>query len=309
MPILKRGHSSDKGKMEKPNATMLGDRGVLRISGEDRASFLQGLVSNDVMKADGSKAVWAALLTPQGKFLYDFFLIERANAFLLETEAPRLPELMKHLSRYKLRAKVTLEDVSEAWHVAVVWGSGALEKLGLTPEPGACVPCAEGVAYTDPRLAGLGARLLLPREAAGDLLQSRFAIADPAEHEELRISLGVPDGSRDMEVSRAILLENGFDELGGVDWNKGCFVGQELTARTKYRALIKKRLLPVVFDGEAPGAGVPVLQEDREVGVLRSTAGNRALALLRLEAIRAPAPLEAGGKPLRVEPPSWIDIQ
>ena len=294
--------------MEKPATAILENRGVLRVSGEDRAAFLQGLVSNDVNKANGSKAIWSAILTPQGKFLYDFFLIARDDAFLLETEAARLPELAKHLSRYKLRAQVTLEDVSGAWQVAVIWGNGALEMLGLSPDPGNSVPYAEGHAYTDPRLAGLGARLLLPRETTEDLLQSRFAVTEFAKYEELRISLGVPDGSRDMEVSRAILLENGFDELGGVDWSKGCFVGQELTARTKYRALIKKRLLPVVFDGEAPHAGAPVLQGGREVGVLRSTAANRALALLRIEAVRAPETLEADGKPLRVEPPAWMEF-
>ena len=252
--------------------------------------------------------MWSAVLTPQGKFLHDFFLSDLNGGFLLDTEAERIDDLRRHLARYKLRANVSLREAGSEWHVAVAWGGFTLEALGLSGTPGSTRAFEGGLAYTDPRLNALGARLLLPHDRAAEILRQHFEIGDLHEYDELRISLGVPDGSRDMEVSRSILLENGFDELGGVDWNKGCFIGQELTARTKYRALIKKRLLPVVFDGMAPEPGAPVYGDGREVGILRSTASNKGLALLRLEAVKGPAKLEAGGKPLRVELPSWAEI-
>lgn len=294
--------------MEEPKAVILESRGVLLIEGEDRVSFLQGLVSNDVTKVTQSASVWSAVLTPQGKFLHDFFLSDLNGEFLLDTEAERIDDLRRHLARYKLRANVSLREAGSEWRVAVAWGGSTLEALGLSKTPGSTRAFEGGLAYTDPRLNALGARLLLPHGRAAETLRQHFAVGDLYEYDELRISLGVPDGSRDMEVSRSILLENGFDELGGVDWNKGCFIGQELTARTKYRALIKKRLLPVVFDGTAPEPGAPVYGDGREVGILRSTASNRGLALLRLEAVKGPANLEAGGKPLRVELPPWAQF-
>jgi folate-binding protein YgfZ len=240
-------------------ALVLDARGVLRVAGEDRQSFLQGIVSNDVAKAGPERALWSAFLTPQGKFLHEFFLAESGDAILLDCEAARLADLRRRLSIYKLRSKVTLEDASADLAVAVLFGPGALEALGLAETPGRAAPFAGGLAYVDPRLAALGARALLPRaEAAAALAAAGFAQGALADYDRLRISLGVPDGSRDLEVEKSILLENGFDELHGVDWNKGCYMGQELTARTKYRALIKKRLLPVEIDGPAPAPGTPI---------------------------------------------------
>jgi folate-binding protein YgfZ len=286
-------------------------RGLLRAAGADARSFLQGMVSNDVTKVGPERAIWSAFLTPQGKFLHEFFMTEEPGAgaepLLLDCEAARLDDLRARLARYKLRAEVELTDVSADHAVAAIFGEGALEALGLPAEVGAAKSFGGGIAYVDPRLAELGARALLPRAGAQAALEGAgIAAATAADYDTLRMGLGVPDGSRDLEVERSPLLENGFDELHGVDWDKGCFMGQELTARTKYRALIKKRLLPVAIEGPAPEPGTQVTAAGKDAGVLRSSVDGVGLALLRLEHLDAQ--LSAGEARLTAKKPDWLDI-
>ncbi|MGE5765682.1 MAG: YgfZ/GcvT domain-containing protein, partial [Bacteroidota bacterium] len=276
----------------------------------DRCGFLQGIVSNDVERVTAERAVWAAFLTPQGKFLHEFFLAAEGEAFLLDCEAGRAADLLRRLKLYKLRAQVALEPVEDL-AVAVAFGEGALERLGLPAEPGRARSFAGGIAYVDPRLAALGARLILPREGAkAALAAAGFALGSLAGYDALRIAAGVPDGSRDLEVEKATLLESGFDELGGVDWQKGCYMGQELTARMKYRGLAKKRLVPVEIAGPAPEAGTPILRDGKEAGELRSAVardggGSVGLALLRLEALEGDAQLMAGAAEVAPRKPDW----
>ena len=264
---------------------LLPDRAVLEISGEDRLTFLQGLVSNDVTKARVDQAVWAALLTPQGKWLADFFVIATPEALLLDVEAAQLAMLIQRLSRFKLRAKVALRDASAAWRVHAAWGEG--------------VP-PEGLVARDPRLPEAGWRVL-----AGTILPTNASPEDYAAH---RLSLGLPDGSKDMEAEKSVLLEGGFDELHGISWTKGCYMGQELTARTRYRGLLKRRLVPVAIDGPAPERGAPILTPDgAEAGEMRSSQGAQGLALLRLEWLDKGA-LMAGGARLTPQPPPWMKL-
>jgi folate-binding protein YgfZ len=289
---------------------LLDDRGVLEIAGTDRIAFLQGLVSNDVQKLGPRRALYAAFLTPQGKYLHDFFLVERGEAILLEGERARLPDLLRRLSMFKLRAKVALADVSDKVAVAAAFGADAGARLGLSADLGAAAPFGDGIAYMDPRLVELGARLILPRAAeTGALDAAGLARSQPADYDRLRLSLGVPDGSRDLAVEKGILLEAGFEELHGVDWDKGCYMGQELTARTKYRALIKKRLMPVKVEGPLPAPGTPITLGGDEAGEIRSGRGDLALALLRLEmmeaAAKSDAPLLAGEARVRPMKPDW----
>ncbi len=292
--------------------TPLAHRGVLRLTGPDVRNFLQGVISNDVEKATAEQAIWAAFLTPQGKYLHDFFLVAQGNDLLLEGERDRLPDLVKRLKIYKLRAKAEIEGPLQDVVVAVVHGESSLEALGLPPRPGAAKAIDGGVGFVDPRLAEAGARLLLPANEQHSLCERLgLATGDEATYEQRRIALGLPDGSRDMQVDKAILLECGFDELGGVDWDKGCYMGQELTARTKYRGLIKKRLLPLTFDGKPPAPGAKVMVGEKEVGDLRSTAGNLGIALLRLEHVAGgeSATLDVDGVTAHAEPPTWLKLQ
>ena len=273
---------------------LLPHRSVIAVSGPDRVEFLQGLISNDTTKVAAGRAVWAALLTPQGRFLNDMFVADGgSDTLLLETERERAPALARKLSLYKLRSKVTVEDRAAALDVAVVFG----------PQAGQLLPIAGAVAFVDPRLPQLGLRVLLP---AGQPALLGVPEAPIGDYEALRLSLGVPDGSRDLPVEKALLLENGFDELNGVDWQKGCYMGQELTARTKYRALIRKRLFPVRVEGTLPAPGSAIRLGDKEVGEMRSGAGDRALAMLNLDARNGA--LTAEGARIVPETPAWMRL-
>lgn len=285
------------------------DRGLIRIEGPDARAFLQGIVSNDVNKVSPARAVYAALLTPQGKYLHDFFIAELAGAVVLDCEAARRDDLLRRLSRFKLRSKVALAPGPEGHAVALVYGAGARAALGLAAERGTAKAFADGIAYVDPRLAEIGARAVLPAETGrAALAAAGIAPGAAGEYEKLRLALGLPDGSRDLEVEKSILLENGFDELAGVDWDKGCYMGQELTARTHYRALIKKRLVPVRVEGPAPAPGTPVLAGETEVGVMRSSADGAGLALLKVEALSGSPKLLAGGARLEPKKPFWLKL-
>jgi folate-binding protein YgfZ len=276
-------------------------RSVIAIGGPDRVEFLQGLISNDTTKVAPGRAIWAALLTPQGRFLNDMFVADGGDGtLLLETERERAAALAKKLSLYKLRSKVTVEDRRESLEVAVAYGPDAATTL---PLDGAIA------AFVDPRLGELGIRVIAPAGTAATLLQSHgFSAAPLQSYDELRLTLGVPDGSRDLVVDKALLLESGFDELNGIDWQKGCYMGQELTARTKYRALIRKRLFPVKVEGALPEPGAPVHLGDQEVGELRSGVGGRALAMLRVDAARSGQALSAGDTRLVPEIPGWMRL-
>ena len=265
------------------------------LSGADARAFLQNLVSNDLDRLTAERAIYAALLTPQGKYLFDFFILEAGDALLLESEAGRLAELAKRLTMYRLRAKVEIApEAALAVHAA--FGDGASEALGLAAEPGAARAFAGGTAFVDPRLAAAGVRVVAPAaDARAALAEAGFGAADAAAYDRHRLALALPDSSRDLEVERTVLLEANFEELHGVDFHKGCFVGQEVTARTKYRGLVKKRLVRVDVDGPLPAPDTPIRLGDKDAGQVRSGSDGLALAMLRLEALDA---ARAGGAPL-----------
>ncbi len=290
--------------------TRLPHRALIEIGGEDRVAFLQGLVSADIPRTQDGHPLYGAFLTPQGKFLHELFVAEQDGVLRLETEAARRADFAKRLSLYKLRAKVTLAQ-PEAPMVYALWGEGAAAALGLGAA--AQAPFDGGLVLADPRLPEAGLRAWLPGGAEEVLEAAGFALAPFTAWDERRIRLGLPDGSRDLSPEHALLLENGFDELSGVDWNKGCYMGQELTARTKYRALIRKRLLPVAISGPAPAAGAPLTTPDgAEAGEMRSCQDGVGLALLRLEALAALPPgeaLRAGETRLTpLPPPAWMRL-
>ena len=293
--------------MTGPALVLPGDRAVLAIGGPDRRGFLQGLISNDIARATASCAIHAALLTPQGRFLHDFAIVPDGDRLLLDTDATGAEALRKRLAAYRLRSKATIEILA-GWGVALLVGDGAAAAIGLPGTPGACVAFEGGVALVDPRLPALGLRLVLPREGLAALGNHGWPAGSTADHEALRLSLGVPDGARDM--ADGLLLENGYDELRAIDWKKGCYVGQEVTARMRYRGLARKRLVPVRIEGPPPPPGAIVMLGDQEAGEMRSSAGDRGLALLRLEAIEAcardGAVLSSGEARLVPGRPAWL---
>ncbi len=258
-------------------------RGVIGLSGEDRVSFLNGLVSNDVALAAPGHAVWAALLSPQGRYISDFFIFADRGRLLLDAPRDAVPDLLRRLNRYRLRANVELRDETESLCVYAAWD-------GMPPPVPMTAP--------DPRLKHAGYRMI-----STEKLQET---ASEANYDAHRLSLGLPNGPPDLEPDKTLLLEAGFDELRGVAWDKGCYMGQELTARTKYRGLVKRRLVPVTLDIAAPAPGTPVLAEGVEVGTLRSSAGLIGLAMLRIDALEKP--LIAGNALVKPNLPDWLKL-
>ena len=294
--------------MAGPTYAPLERRGVLEIRGADTRTFLQGLISNDVTKVSETRAVYSALLTPQGRFLHEFFVVALGDALLLDCEAERLDDLKRRLSLYKLRSKVEIADARDRFLVAALMGEAAPAKLGLPPGPGAGKRLDGGAAFVDPRLLEAGCRAVVARADGEQAIEALgFARARPEDYERMRLALGLPDGSRDLEPEKAILLENGFDELHGIDWDKGCYLGQELTARTRYRGLVRKRLMPVEIAGPAPAPGTPVRLEEKDVGEMRTSLGALGLAMIRLEALdeAGGAAFTAGEAKLIPRKPDW----
>ena len=286
------------------STTLLPHRALVAVGGDDRIAFLQGMISNDMTRVEGGEAIWGAFLTPQGKFLHEFFVVPHRDVVLLECERARRDDLVTRLARFKLRAKVTFAS-HDTLVVGAAWGDGAAAALETAEAPGTVKDQGDGVLYTDPRLAGAGVRFALRPEQIESL---NLTASTPEAYDIHRMRLGLPDGSRDMEVEKALLLENGFAELHGVDFQKGCYIGQELTARTHYRALIKKRLMPVTIEGATPAAGEALTVDGRDAGEMRSAAGEHGLALVRLDAWKLGISLTAGAARVTPVKPDWMQL-
>ncbi len=271
-------------------AVWLSDRGCVRVSGPDSASLLQGVLTNDVERLGHHEARYAALLTPQGKILFDFLVVRLPSsenpAFALDCAASQAADLAKRLNFYKLRAKAAIADESEDHGVLAYWGG--------EPEN-----APAGIVYPDPRAHGLGMREILPRARAIAIGESSLA-----EYEALRIALCVPKGGVDFGYGDAFPQDANFDLVNGVDFQKGCYVGQEVVSRMKHRAGARKRILRVRLDGPPPPAGTAILDGELPVGTLGGASGREALAMLRLdrleEAGAAGRELKAGGIGVRV---------
>lgn len=271
--------------MTNPTCAALSDRALLRLGGPEAAGFLNALVSNEVSGVTPGKAIYAALLTPQGKFLHDFFVTADEAGLLIDVAAARLPDLQRRLALYRLRANVEIAAM-DGWRGYALFNAHAL--------PAA----ASGILFADPRLPVLGWRLWLPPD-----IEPAFPPVNLAVYEAHRLGLGVPDGEKDIEIEKGILLENHFEALNGVDFRKGCYIGQELTARTKYRGLVKKQLYRVQGDADLPAAGTAITANGQEVGQLRSSQGATGLALLRLDAVSQQ--LDAAGIALTAQRPDY----
>jgi folate-binding protein YgfZ len=257
---------------------MLNDRAVLSVRGDTARDFLQGLVTNDMALCAPGRPIYAALLTPQGKILFEFIVHERDGAFLLDCAATAAADLLKRLTMYRLRARIDLAPRDDLG--AAVNGDGP----------------------PDPRLAALGARDVAARNGTDD-----GTAAYPAR----RLSLGVPD-SADMPPDTVFALDAGLEELHGVSFRKGCYVGQEVTARMKHRATARRRFLIAEVDGALPPPATPVIANGRELGTMATGMGSRALALIRLdrfaEAQAAGAEITSGGSRVTLAKPDFLPL-
>ena len=287
---------------------LLDRRGVIRVGGPDARPLLQGIISNDVDKVTPTQTIWAALLTPQGKYLHDFFVCQINDDLYLDCELDRRDDLLARLRRFKLRSDVAVKPADVLQIAAFFQYDGAHPWSGQPA--GEAQQVKDGCIYVDPRLSSAGARALAPKDTISALAEKYGANLTPSADQDIfRITLGLPDGSRDISVEKSVLLEAGFDELNGIDWHKGCYMGQEVTARTYHRGLVKRRLVPVHFEGTTPATATPLFADDKEVGVVASTSGQKGLAMLRIEAIDPNIVITAGGTRVIASKPDWVNIR
>jgi folate-binding protein YgfZ len=282
-------------------AAFLRDRGVVKVSGEDARNFLNGLVTTDLTELKPGLGRFGALLTPQGKIITDFLITEASSGhgggFLIDAPRALSQALADKLGFYKLRAKVSVENLSDGLGVLAVWDG----EPAVRPD----------LSFADPRHAALGWRILVPEELkqkVADLIGAD--LVDDTAYEAHRIASGVPRGGLDFMYGDAFPHETNMDRLNGVDFGKGCYVGQEVVSRMQHRGTARTRTVKVVLDGPSPEAGATILAGDKAVGTMGSTAGENGLALIRTDrvadALDAGLPLTAGGVGLRLAEPDVV---
>ncbi len=271
------------------NSAILTDRGLVRISGEAARDFLQGLFTCDMSDVSPTKPAFGALLTPQGKILFDFFVVEQDGAFLLDCRKDLAGDLAKRLVFYRLRAPVDIEDATGTLEVVAGWGN--------------CPP-PEG-ANPDPRLDALGWRMI----AETGTISTRSSLKDYHAH---RISLGVPEGGMDYAYSNAFPHEADMDLLNGVSFSKGCYVGQEVVSRMENRGTARTRIISVSLSGDAPPPGTEIRAGDRQIGTFGSAANGHGLAMVRTDrvsnALADNIALDAGGVEISPAASPWVDF-
>ncbi|MBT4879374.1 MAG: folate-binding protein YgfZ [Alphaproteobacteria bacterium] len=345
--------------MSKVQHVLLKNRGLLVVSGKDSLSFLQGLITNDISKATETTTIYGALLTPQGKYLHDFFISKRKKSFYIEVAKDRIEDLAVRLNRYKLRADVEIKDISEQLGIVALIGEDAFQVADLLCQVGASKDWLSGWAYVDPRCLAMGVRAILPHQELEamaleseshsvdslsadslstdslstdslptDSLPTDSLSKDAPDHdlpkhvsppsvlealyERHRLIQGMPEGGRDMIPEKSIPLECGLEDLQAIDWQKGCYMGQELTARTRYRGLVRKRLIPVAIEGPAPAPGTEIFIEGtKKAGKMASSFEQRGMALLRIEFLQEALKrsLTCGEARLMPSIPSWMHLE
>lgn len=255
------------------------DRAVLGLEGAETGNFLHNLVTADVLGLAEGHAHYGALLTPQGKILFDFFVVKTAGGYLLDCAASQLEELTKRLMFYRLRAKVPIAERKDL-------------EVGVSPERPAGM-----TAYADPRTALIGWRVIA----------EKGTLPTGTGYDNARIALGLADSDGDIGSGELFPHEANFDQLGAVSFSKGCYIGQEVVSRMEHRATARSRILPVTFDGAASPRGTAIKSADKIIGSVLSSAGNAALALLRLDRMaEATQPLLTDAGRVHVHKPAWV---
>ena len=276
-------------------ASILENRAVIALAGAEARDFLQGLITNDMGACREGHAIYAALLTPQGKILFDFFVVANGEkSWLIDCAASRAADLVKRLMLYRLRAKLDISARPDL-AVAAMWNNG-----------GTIAPGGDAILYPDPRLGDLGFRAIGSKTVLADTTRDMA----PGDYDAHRLKLGVPD-SADIPSDQVFALDAGFEELMGVSFKKGCYVGQEVTARMKHRASARKRFLIADIPGEIV-FGAPLEADGREVGTLASGKDGHALALVRLDRLEdaqeKQATIIAAGQQVILRKPGWLKL-
>ncbi len=288
--------------MTETKMVLLPDRGVVAVVGEEAEKLLQGIITNDMGLLHTQPAIHAGMLTPQGKILFDFFVVKAPDGFLLEIAKDKARELADRVNMYKLRVKADITDVSSDYTVAAFW-DGLYHPHSERKQP---------LYFVDPRLPEMGGRELVTLGSDWALGGEGTQAATQDDYHAHRIEQGVPEGGRDYAFGDTYPHEALFDQLNGVCFKKGCFVGQEVIARMQHRGSTRKRVVPIVGDGALPRTGTDVVGGTASIGTVGSVSGEKGLALLRLdraaEASQKGETLQAGGVPIRIALPKWAQF-
>ena len=278
------------------------DRSFFEIKGEDKDTFLQGLITNDINKCTDKKSIYSAFLSPQGKFLADFFILKYENSYLFETPKLFLEELLKKLNNYKLRSKIDIVEKQSLISLSIL---GSDEIFGKLDSLGSTIKIDDGYAFIDPRNKELGIKVIINKDTINFFAKKYDLIEeDINKYEEIRINNAIPDSIFDLKYNNSLILENNFDKINAISWDKGCYVGQEITARIKYRSLLKKNLLKVKILNGFVSSGDDIYFEEKLIGTITSNNKNIALAMIRLSdfdnAIKKKAILESKNAKLKL---------
>ena len=272
----------------------LGNRAVIDVGGDDALSFLQGLITNNMEHVSETQAIYAALLTPQGRFLHDFFIIEYLGRFMVDIDAQHAAAFIKRLNLYKLRARVEISDITSHWAVCAIIPENKQVQIATDLD--------KGPIFQDPRHEKLGLRAIV---AKGNDYWAELKEISELEYDSLRISLCIPTTGHELIPEKSFLLDYGFEELKGVDFDKGCYVGQEVIARMKHRGLVKRRLFLIETSVNLNAANQTEIMSDEIIaGEVLSVSTNRATALLRLDLV-AKGGLTIKGMPITPKLPDW----
>lgn len=296
--------------MTIPSFCTLNSRSVIKISGSDAKDFLQGLITNEISAASTSQAIYAALLTPQGKILFDFFISQpQPDIYWLECSRDQCAELTKRLTFYKLRADVTLTPLGDDLKVSCIWGEGIQGLLDIA-NAGAAGPVLGGYGYVDPRTAQAGLRIIATAEdLAENLGNFEVNIVDSEVYTAHRVQLGLADSDADIGSSLRFAHECNLDMTNGVDFSKGCYVGQEVVSRMHHKQAARKRIL-VISSSHPLETGATVSVEDRSIGEVLSTVNTHALATIRLDkahsALTAQKEITVDGMAINFDKPDWV---
>ncbi len=295
--------------MKKNNVYILEDRGLLYISGEDCKEFLQNIVTNNINKVDEKNSCYSALLTPQGKYLYDFNILKHKSGYFLDCEKKNIDNLFKQLNLYKLRSKVEILNLSNEFVIAVISKERFLDMENSNSNAGCTIKFREDNIFLDPRNIELGARLVTNLEKLYlSLKKLGLQSADKKEYYKLSHEIGIPQNNTDKLQNKLFGIECNFDELNAIDFKKGCYVGQENTARIKLKDKLNKRLLPIdVIEGNLESDIISV--EKDEIGkVLINDDYPFAIIKIKNEKFDFDKTFNCGSAKIKIKKPSWLQI-
>ena len=259
---------------------VLNETKFVSIKGKDNKDFLQGIITNDINKCN-KKVIYSCLLSPQGKFLSDFFIIPFNDSFLIEINQKFFNDFIAKLKLYKLRSNINIDETNDFTSVVII---NKRYSSSNSTEEGQIIFNKEYIEYVDPRNKNLGNRVVIKPELIDNLIKSKnYSLSNTNEYQKIMIQNLIPNSLNDLIVNKSLLLENNFDQINALDWDKGCYVGQEITARMKYRALLKKSIRTVEIISGSIMPGNKIFYNNNTIGEIISCINNLGIAMLKIE--------------------------